>query len=67
MNNGQTPLHRAARSGHLDICKILLENIMDKNPITNNGWTPLHYAAKSGHFEVCKIGFTAKSLPTKLL
>ena len=50
-----TPLHTAAKFGHVDICRILLENADDKNPPDINGVTPLHVAAKEGHLEVCKI------------
>ena len=50
-----TPLHTAAKFGHVDICRILLENSEDKNPPNINGVTPLHVAAKEGHLEVCKI------------
>ena len=50
-----TPLHEAAGYGHLQVCKLIIENIEDKNPKNNLGDTPLHLAAKSGHFEVCKL------------
>ena len=52
-NNGETPLHSAAKSGHLDICKFILENIQeDKNPEDNVGFTPLHYAFIFEHLEI---------------
>ena len=67
-SNGVTPLHRAAESCHLDICKLILENpsVKDKNPKCLKSWdreqgrnfkgeTPLHLAAKGRHFEICKI------------
>ena len=48
---GWTPFHFAARFGHVEVCRF----IMDNNPETPNGLTPLHYAARYGHFEVCKL------------
>ena len=63
-NNGETPLHSAAKSGHLDICKFILENLqVDKNPTDNVGFTPLHYAAilnkdtKYNNLEIFKLIF----------
>ena len=52
---GMTPLHMAAKNGHIEICKIILEKIVDKNPKDNSDWTPLHKAAGNGHVEVCKL------------
>ena len=55
---GETPLHLAATNGHLEICKLIVENMDeqgDKNPKNNFGNTPLHYAAADGHFEICKL------------
>ena len=55
-NNGETPLHSAAKSGHLDICKFILENVQeDKYPADNVGFTPLHYAAILGNLEIFKF------------
>ena len=59
MNLGNTPLHRAAKQGHLEVSKILLENHFHgrhtRNARNHNGWTPLHSAAQAGNSEVCKI------------
>ena len=52
---GMTPLHMAAFNGHIEICKIILDKIVDKNPKDNSDWTPLHKAAGNGHVEVCKL------------
>ena len=55
-NNGETPLHSAAKSGHLDILKFILKNIQeDKNPKDNVGFTPLHYAAICSNLEIFKF------------
>ena len=52
---GTTPLHMAAKNGHIEICKIILDKTVDKNPKDNSDWTPLHKAAGNGHAEVCKL------------
>ena len=52
---GMTPLHMAAFNGHIEICKIIIDKIVDKNPKDNSDWTPLHKAAGNGHVEVCKL------------
>ena len=54
-NNFCTPLHEAAYSGHLEICKLLLDGTENKNPADYIGNTPLHLAAKTGHLEICKL------------
>ena len=58
-----TPLHLAAKNGNLAVCKLIIENIFDKNPtpssISDEKWmdrsTPLHLAASNGHFSVCEL------------
>ena len=50
----ETPLLRAASKGHLEVCKLIIQNLQDKNPTTVEG-TPLHLAAQEGHLEVCKL------------
>ena len=62
--NQSTPLHFAARRGHLTIVKILLEygayftatNVYPNNDLKN---TPVDLAAMNGHFEVvdCLLQF----------
>ena len=60
-SNISTPLHLAAKNGHLSVCKLIIENVSDKNPISQatqqwiNHWTPFHLAAHNGHFSVCKL------------
>ncbi|WP_265017735.1 MULTISPECIES: ankyrin repeat domain-containing protein [unclassified Wolbachia] len=51
-NNGQTPLHSAARNGHKDVVEALLEKGANIHEKDNNGYTPLHLAAYSGHKDV---------------
>ena len=52
----QVPLHLAAKYGHLDICKLLLENSVYKEKLLAdwNGKTPLDYAKMMNHYEVQK-------------
>ena len=54
-DKGYTPLHSAAQNGHLEVCKVILENIPEKNPKTKDGSTPLLFAARQGLYDVCKI------------
>ena len=55
MADGATPLHMAAYKGYFEICKIIIENVEDKNPSRNDGTTPLYMAAQFGHFKICKL------------
>ena len=43
--------------GHLEIYKVLSENLLDKNPGNQFGETPLHVAASLGHSELSKFLF----------
>ena len=58
--DGLTPLHVAARNGKTEMCKLIMKNILDKNPesMQNHpfyGMTPLHLAAHEGHFSACEL------------
>lgn len=44
--DGYTPLHRAAYSGHIDAVSALLSAGSKVNPRTVDGWTPLHSACR---------------------
>ena len=35
-NEGVTPLFIAASKGYFEVCKLIIENVADKNPATNN-------------------------------
>ena len=52
--NGLTPLHSAAKGGHLDIIKLLIDNGVDRRPLFH-GRTPLQEAATNGHMFCCKF------------
>ena len=51
-SGGDTPLHRAAYMGHLDIVKLLLEYQAQPNATNMDGQTALHRAAVQGKKEV---------------
>ncbi|KAM6940558.1 ankyrin repeat domain-containing protein 49 [Xenentodon cancila] len=50
--DGYTPLHRAAYSGHADVVSALLASGSKVNPRTIDGWTPLHSACRWSHVAV---------------
>ena len=54
-NIGMTPFHYAALEGNLLECKLIIDNVEDKNPKDNTGCTPLHLAVASGHLSVCQL------------
>ncbi|WP_374696027.1 ankyrin repeat domain-containing protein [Spiroplasma endosymbiont of Polydrusus formosus] len=56
-NDGNTPLHNAAKNGYLNVVKLLLENGADINAINNDDpWvTPLDEAAINGNIAVVKF------------
>ena len=45
----------AAKMGHLDVCKFIIERVENKNPSDNDGKTPLHMAAEYGRLEICQL------------
>ena len=40
---------------NLDIYRLIIEKVGDKNPAGNYGWTPFHHAAMNGDLEVCRL------------
>ena len=48
-------LHCAALRGQIEIYKIIMESVADKNPRLDHGCTPLHLAAWHGHLEICRL------------
>ena len=51
-NLGDTPLHLAARSGHLSVVQYLINRVEEKHPKNSFGYTPFHKAARNGHQQV---------------
>ena len=39
-NNDQTPLHFAAKYCNAELCKLIMDNVDEKNPVDNLGRTP---------------------------
>ena len=54
-SSGLTPLHHAAESGHVEVCKLIMENVIDKNPHCLKRSTPLSRAMNNGKSEVCQL------------
>ncbi|XP_035312344.1 ankyrin-1 isoform X2 [Cricetulus griseus] len=52
---GHTPLHTAAREGHVDTALALLEKEASQACMTKKGFTPLHVAAKYGKVRVAEL------------
>src|SRR5262249_44701671 len=60
---GRTPLHLAARHGHADVVKVLLEQDGISLTVRSGyGQTPLHLAAFHGHTDVVQILLESKRL-----
>lgn len=53
--DGYTPLHRAAYSGHVDAVSALLTAGAKINPHTIDGWTPLHSACRWSRVAVASL------------
>ena len=58
-NNQWTPLHYAAKGGHEQICKLILEKYENLHPagiiVPGIVGSPLHIAAEYGHLNICKL------------
>ena len=52
-SNFETPMHLAAKAGHLDIIRVMVDNLEDLSPQII--LTPLHEAALAGHLEICRL------------
>ncbi|KAL2642060.1 hypothetical protein R1flu_009647 [Riccia fluitans] len=53
--NGRGALHFAARGGHEDICKYLVEELhLPIDPVDDEGETPLVFAARAGLYSTAK-------------
>jgi len=56
---GNTPLHLAAKEGHLDVCRLIMDQVEDKHPRNDAGETPLKLALNEGHYNIAEL-FRAK-------
>jgi hypothetical protein len=52
---GQTPLYYAARRGHLELCKVLIEKGADVAHTDTNGKTAVELARKAKFSEVAEV------------
>ena len=50
-----TPLHRAAFWGYIEIVELLINNEVDVNAKDKYGCTPLHDAAEYSHLEIAEM------------
>ena len=55
LQDGLTPLHCAARSGHDLVVDLLLERGSPVSSKTRNGLTALHMAAQGDHVDCARI------------
>lgn len=62
----QTPLHCAARMGHNEMVKLLLEHKANPNSTTTAGHTPLHIASREGHTQTASILLDMNAQLTKM-
>merc|ERR1711981_1393734 len=53
--DGWTPLHLAARYGHVRIVEFLAPLVDNPNAPKPDGWTPLHLAARYGHVKIVEF------------
>ena len=55
VEDGSTPIYRAAWCGHTEIVKILAPLTDNPNNSDEDGRTPIYQAARNGHTEIVKI------------
>uniref|UniRef100_A0A3P8V1Z1 Ankyrin 1 n=1 Tax=Cynoglossus semilaevis TaxID=244447 RepID=A0A3P8V1Z1_CYNSE len=66
VQDDQTPLHCAARMGHRELVKLLLEHKASPDSATTAGHTPLHIAAREGHVHTIRILLDAGAQQIKM-
>ena len=54
-SRGSTAFHMAAYNNCINLCKVIMGEIQEKNPGNKNGNTPLHLAAWKGNYKVCEL------------
>jgi len=54
-NDEYTALHQAAKNGHADTVRVLVELGADVNVRDNDGWTALQRAAVQGHVDTVRV------------
>ena len=53
----------AAKEGHLEVFKYIMERVTDKNPSNDNNTTPFHLAVKYSHFDI--VDYISKNIGRK--
>ena len=53
--DGITPLHIAAKKGHLDVCKLIIPKIRNRNPRDKLGFTPKIFAEWVKQWEIVDL------------
>ena len=53
-SDGNSPIHTAAKVGHLEALKCFPAEVQASNLPNQSGFTPLHYASENGHLLVVK-------------
>ena len=66
-NDGATALNLAARNGHVDVVKLLLNTKANVEAQDKNERTPLILAANNVHADVVKLLFNAKAKDLEFL
>lgn len=66
LQDDQTPLHCAARMGHKEMVKLLLEQRANPDASTTAGHTPLHISAREGHAHTVRILLDAGAQQIKM-
>ena len=61
-DEGKTPLCYAARSGHNEVVKLLVEKGADANRVDKMGHTPLFWAAGNGHADTVRSLLSCKGI-----
>ena len=44
----KTPLHYSAMKGHVEVCQLILDHVVDRNPCDKDGRSPLALARQMG-------------------
>ena len=54
---GNTPLHATAKSGNVEVFKLIASSVSNFNPKNDKNETPLQIAAKNNQFDILGIDF----------
>ena len=50
----------------MDICRLIIEKVENKNPAAELRYTPLHNAAMNGHLDICRDYAVEHDLPSDI-